>query len=213
MGGGNLNTARTEANLNVVVGDDGYLAVYERKYQGLADKVLTFSPRVNQTDYFAVAVRDKEIVENPASFVFESDMCFNTGTKGAKFEIDFCNGDVNNKANIAYRITVGFDNGIFLLDNSNSSSKKMVAAFGEWFNLRAEYYVIKDDNGNDVLRVKVFVGGEHIYTSSTPWGDKGTVGDVKPSIDRVKVYSLLATSDVCYFDEIGVYASDVEYEE
>ena len=182
---------------------------------GEADKVLTFMPRVNKTDSVNLSLRENGVDGIPSCYVFEGDMCFEEGGKGVKYELNFYNGAGN--ANIGYRIVIFFDaNGVYVRDNDGkySGEKTYFAAnYGEWFNLRAEYYAITDEDGAAALRVKVFLNDELLYVAKNPWKNDKTGGDVKVELDNLVIYSLLSTEGVCHFDNVGFYKSDLEYEE
>ena len=139
---------------------------------------------------------------------------FKSGKNDVKYEINFYNGNGNDA--IAYRISVVFNNKVFLRDNDGRKTGEAtypVAEFNGWFKLRAEYYPIIDENGEDALRVKVFVNGEHLYTSVHPWGNGTYGGDVETSLTRVEIYACASTETPVYLDNISFTSSNDAYSE
>ena len=197
-----------------ITGSKGKLSVSEVLKDGAADKALIFSPNNKDTESMSIPLKNKEQVENASCYVFESEMSFKSGKNDVKYEINFYNGSGNDA--IAYRISVVFDNKVFLRDNDGRKTGEAtypVAEFNGWFKLRAEYYPIIDENGEDALRVKVFVNGEHLYTSVHPWGNGTYGGDVETSLTRVEIYACASTETPVYLDNISFTSNNEEYVE
>ena len=134
-------------------------------------------------------------------FVLDMDMCVLSGINGYSVQISF--GE-------AYMLCLRLDDaGVSFFDSSSNSVNKIdvdfcyTVPYGEWFNLRVEYY----SGEHDTVRIKVFVDDKIIAVSDNYfdyYGKKITNGEGIPSnaIGSVKIFSMRSSQFVMLMDNI-----------
>ena len=90
--------------------------------------------------------------------------------------------------------------------SGKNGEKKVIGSFGEWINLRVEYYAV-DNGGEKEIRTVVFINDTLLFVSDIPY--KNVTG--APEISSVCIKALKGPSATLYIDNLSFRQSADAY--
>lgn len=167
--------------------------------------------------YFTSGPGGKEVVtvpalnltSSPTRYVFESDFCIES-LSGYSVQIFLSN---------SYMITFRAKNGkVNVVESSSNSSAyakeqalKITPNYGEWFNLRVEYYV----GDHDTVRIKVYYNDKLMAVTDNYYDKAGgkltEPGTPAVGYSIVTIQTLSSASATMMIDNMEVYADSEPY--
>ena len=156
-----------------------------------------------------VTVTSSQLTSSPTRYVFESDFCIES-LSGYSVQIFLSNSYM-----ITFRTKGDKVNIVEASSNSEAYAKvqplKITPDFGEWFNLRVEYYV----GDHDTVRIKVYYNYKLMAVTDNYYDKAGgkltEPGTPAVGYNVVTIQTMSSSSAVMMMDNIEVYSDSVAY--
>ena len=188
----------------------GSVTVEERPGGGAGDLAVRFETVTNSGDNLKVHCQSGAL--NASCLVFETDMMIESSDKDTTILQIIMQDSV-------YMIALQESGGRIKLVESSSTKwstaketdLRVSAAYGEWFNLKIEYYV----GDHDTVRIKIYFNGDLIaitdnYMDKT--GEKLTgIGTPKTNVDFTSFIGQSLYSAVVWVDNVACYKTSDAY--
>ena len=194
-------------------------AVKESVIDGKVESVLEFTTKPGANDTFSYKVANN-VSASDSCVVIEARIKIDWVANSSIFQF-YLDGQSTSSTGIGgYFFQVDYSNGrLKFLDASNNNSSETVngntytrytgpsvdlAAEGEWFDLRIEYYV-----GNaDEIVIKTYVNDTLIYVSNCYHKSHRGTAPLSESIIGFRAYSLGSSEATLSIDEINIYSDN-----
>ena len=185
----------------------GVINVIRDPREGVEGNVLYFSSGAGGKE--TVTVTSSQLTSAPTRYVFESDFCIES-LSGYSVQIF-----LGNSYMITFRTKGGKVNVVEASSNSEAYAKvqqlKITPDFGEWFNLRVEYYV----GDHDTVRIKVYYNDKLMAVTDNYYDKAGgkltSPGTPAVGYTIATIQTMSSSSAVMMMDNIEVYSDSVDY--
>ena len=188
----------------------GYIKVLADEREGHSGNVLKISSKPGGRDSVSVRVSGSD--RTLSCNVFEADMCLVSSSENYAVQVQM--GTV-------YLFTLRTQNGkVNIMESSSTEDAKsqnvaldLRPEFGEWFNIRVEYYV----GDRDTVRIKFYYNDKLVAVTDNFYNSNGkklTDESVKPSSSygTATIGVMKAADCELLLDNIAAYKSDKLYE-
>lgn len=188
----------------------GYIRVTPDEREGHTGNVLKISSKSGGRDYVSLRVSGGD--QTLSCNVFEADMCLLSSSENYAVQVQM---------GTAYLFTLRTQNGkVNIVESSSTEDAKskntvldLRPQFGEWFNIRVEYYT----GNRDTVRIKFYYNDKLVAVTDNFYNSNGkklTDETVNPSSTYTTAYVYVMKSAECelLLDNIAAYKSDKLYE-
>ena len=185
----------------------GLINVIADPREGSNGNVLYFASGAGGKE--TVTVTSSTLTSSPTRYVFESDFCIES-LSGYSVQIFLSNCYM-----ITFRTKGDKVNIVEASSNSEAYAKvqplKITPEYGEWFNLRVEYYV----GDHDTVRIKIYYNNKLMAVTDNYYDKAGgkltEPGNPAVGYSIATIQTMSSSSAVMMMDNIKVYADSVAY--
>ena len=177
--------------------------VVEAIKDGVADKVLKFESYVApNAGMDALKLNPTVEVKNAVSYAFEANIFLKDHVSSLPVQFNLWGARER-----ALEINFEISDGVIYLYNTGLKSQRVAAArVGEWFNFKVEYYAVEDD-GQLLIRGKVFINGTLLYVTDDYEGAAPTSVITYASFNALK-----GSAVTMYLDDLLLVQSTKAYD-
>ncbi len=195
------------------------VAIKESEINGATASVLAFTTKPGANDTFSYKSADS-VSESDGCVVVEARVKIDWVSGSSVFQLYLDGAGASSSGIAGYFCQIDYKDGrLRFLDASNNNSTETyggntynrytgpsvdMAAEGEWFDLRIEYYV-KDAN---TVVIKTYVNDSLIYVSNCYHKSHRGTAPLAEKIIGFRAYSLGSTEATLLVDEISIYSDN-----
>ncbi len=162
--------------------------------------------------YESLSIPASSVTPSSSCYVFESDFCVPENTPDGEIQILM--------QNAVYMTTINkVGNEVRVWESSSRKPEfakrnelDAVAAAGEWFNLKMEFY----PGDKNTVRAKIYFNGNLVAVTDNYFDDTGAKlsGDIEPRTyyEFVNIIAVSTCDTTLLFDNVAAYATSVPYE-
>ena len=182
-------------------------SVVEAIRDGAADKVLKFRSFADASDMDALIIQLTEKLSSHNSYALEADIMLDECAGGSTFFQLYLRDGTTGVVELTLAKS-GDSLALLQKDyvSGKNGEKKVIGSFGEWINLRVEYYAV-DNGGEKEIRTVVFINDTLLFVSDIPY--KNVTG--APELSSVCIKALKGPSATLYIDNLSFRQSADAY--
>ena len=185
----------------------GLINIIEDPREGASGNVLYFASGAGGKEIVTATV--SQLTSSPTRYVFESDFCIES-LSGYAVQIFLSNSYM-----ITFRTKGDKVNIVEASSNSEAYAKvqqlKITPEYGEWFNLRVEYYV----GNHDTVRIKIYYNDKLMAVTDNYYDKAGgkltEPGTPAVGYNLVTIQTMSSSSAVMMMDNMEVYSDSEPY--